>query len=332
MWRVTLDHGIFLPQIGWHLDAPKPVARSFISHAHSDHVANHKVAICTPATARLFQARTRSKSKLREIPFGETVLLGTTSLDAETRVTLLPAGHIFGSAQWLAENEHGRLLYTGDFKLAQGLSAETCATPRADTLIMETTFGVPRYAFPPQAEVLAALRQFCHQSIAEGAVPILLGYSLGKSQELLRALDGVGLPIMLHPQSLEMTRVYEMLGMQFPHYKPLDTDSAAGHVIICPPQAAQSEWIERINPRRTATITGWAIDTSTRYRSRVDAAFALSDHADFKDLLRFVDLVQPKVVYTVHGFAQEFAQTLRHRGIEAWALGRENQLELSMGM
>jgi hypothetical protein len=43
-----------------------------------------------------------------------------------------------------------------------------------------------------------------------------------------------------------------------------------------------------------------------------------------------VELVQPKRVLTVHGFAAEFAADLRRRGIEAWALAEDNQLELML--
>ena len=78
-------------------------------------------------------------------------------------------------------------------------------------------------------------------------------------------------------------------------------------------------------------ISGWAIDPSAIYRYQVDAAFPLSDHADYTDLVRYVDLVQPKRVLTLHGFAAEFARDLRDRGIEAWALSEQNQLELTLG-
>ena len=77
--------------------------------------------------------------------------------------------------------------------------------------------------------------------------------------------------------------------------------------------------------------TGWALDGSAKYQYGCDAAFPLSDHADFPDLLAFVDQVQPKLVYTLHGFAKEFATTLRARGIEAWAIGQQNQLDLKLG-
>jgi len=77
-------------------------------------------------------------------------------------------------------------------------------------------------------------------------------------------------------------------------------------------------------------LTGWAIDESARYRYGCDAAFPVSDHAGYNDLLEFVEKVNPKRVFTVHGFAAELAATLRQRGIEAWALGRTNQLELAL--
>lgn len=257
------------------------------------------------------------------LPFGHT-----EQLTVDTSVTLEPAGHIFGSAQCLlAHDEHGTLLFTGDFKLRPGRSAEKCATPRADVLVMETTFGRPHYVFPPTEKILADIAAFCHGVIDDGETPVLYGYSLGKSQELLCGLAEARLPIMLHPQTMRLTRIYEELGIGFPDYREFSAGELAGHVVICPPQANNSSFLRQIPRRRSAVVTGWAIDPGAIYRYQVDAAFPLSDHADFPDLLRFVDAVQPKRVLTLHGFAQEFAVTLRERGIEAWAIGMDNQLD-----
>ena len=82
---------------------------------------------------------------------------------------------------------------------------------------------------------------------------------------------------------------------------------------------------------RTAVITGWALDSSAKYRYGCDAAFPLSDHADYADLLCFVDLVKPNRVLTLHGFAADFASTLRERGYDALALSEANQLDLGLG-
>jgi DNA ligase-1 len=88
--------------------------------------------------------------------------------------------------------------------------------------------------------------------------------------------------------------------------------------------------LEKIPHRRVAMISGWAVDPNAVYRYGVDAAFPLSDHADYDDLIRYVGLVQPRRVLTLHGFAAEFATDLRARGVEAWALSEENQMEFPL--
>jgi DNA ligase-1 len=325
-WQVEFRAGVWLPQIEWWLDAHFPQRRSFVSHAHSDHVAPHGEILCSAGTSRLMQARMPGRRLEHVLPFD-----APEQLTHDTGVTLVPAGHIFGSAQCLlAHEQHGSLLYTGDFKLRRGRSAEPCATPPADVLIMETTFGRPHYVFPPTNQVLRDIAGFCHECIDDGITPVLFGYSLGKSQELLCGLTEAKLPVMLHPQTLRLTRVYEEFGISFPSYRAFEAAEVAGHVVICPPQSPGSAFLRQIPRRRTAMITGWAMDPGAKYRSQCDAAFPLSDHADYPDLLRFVDAVRPRQVYTLHGFATEFAATLRARGIEAWAIGEDNQLELAM--
>jgi DNA ligase-1 len=325
-WDVQFRNGLYLPQIGWWLDAHFPAERSFVSHAHFDHLALHQETLCSAGTARLMRTRMPGQRTEHILPFGQT-----EQLTADTTVTLYPAGHIFGSAQILLQHaEHGSLLYTGDFKLRRGLSAEACATPHADLLIMETTYGKPHYVLPPTADVLAQIVRFCRLALEDGENPILYGYSLGKSQELLASLAEAGLPVMLHPQTLRLTRVYEELGLTFPAYRAFEAAERAGHVIICPPQSNASAFLRQIPARRTAMITGWALDPGASYRYQCDAAFPLSDHADYPDLLRFVELVQPQRVLTLHGFAREFATTLRERGVEAWAIGQDNQLDLTL--
>ncbi|HVU32832.1 MAG TPA: ATP-dependent DNA ligase [Opitutaceae bacterium] len=325
-WQVEFHAGVWLPQIGWWLDAHFPQARSFVSHAHSDHVAPHGEILCSTGTSRLLRARVPGNRIEHVLPFehGE-------QLTADCAVTLLPAGHIFGSAQsLLAHDVHGTLLYTGDFKLRQGRSAEACQAAAADVLVMETTFGRPQYVFPPTAQVLNDITAFCHACIDDGETPVLFGYSLGKSQELLCGLAEARLPVMLHPQPLRLTQIYEELGMRFPAYRAFNAAEVRGHVVICPPQQDNAAFLRQIGPRRTAVVTGWAMDPGATYRYQCDAAFPLSDHADFPDLLKYVELVRPKRVLTLHGFAQDFARTLRERGVEAWAIGEDNQLEFGL--
>ncbi|TAG28416.1 MAG: DNA ligase, partial [Verrucomicrobia bacterium] len=278
IWDVQFRHGIYLPQLGWWLDAHHPVARSFVSHAHFDHLAPHREVLLTPGTAALMRARMpdRAGERIeRELAFGQSVALSADH--PEVTVTLFPAGHIYGSAMILLEHPaRGRLLYTGDFKLRPGRSAERCEPPRADLVIMETTYGRPHYTLPPTERVLADVIGWCRAALEEGETPVLFGYSLGKSQEILHSLTDAALPVMLHPQTLKLTSVYESLGISFPAYSAFDASACAGHVVICPPQMVSSSFVRKIPRPRTATLTGWALDPGARFRYQCDATFALS--------------------------------------------------------
>jgi DNA ligase 1 len=325
MIEVRYDHGVYLPTHDLWLDPWEPKRFAFVSHAHSDHIAPHREMILSERTACLMQARMPGSRIEHVLPFGEQHRVHDVDL------MLLPAGHIFGSAQLFLAQENETLLYTGDFKLRHGKSAEAAEWREADTLIMETTFGLPRYQFPPTEKVIEQIVAFARDAIDDGAVPVLFGYSLGKAQEILCALDGAGLTPMLHGSVFQMTRIYEQFGQSFCKYVRYNKNDVAGKVLICPPSASHSPIIEKLPRKRVAIISGWAVEPGAIYRYQVDAAFPLSDHADYCDLIRYVDLVKPERVLTLHGFAAEFARDLRERGIEAWALSEENQMEFKMG-
>src|SRR6266404_5580361 len=324
MIEVRYERGVYLPVHDLWLDPWDAKRFAFVSHAHSDHIAPHQEVILSERTARLMRARMPGTRTEHALPFGEQRRVHDVDL------ALLPAGHIFGSAQLVLIRNDETLLYTGDFKLRRGKSAEAAEWRPADTLIMETTFGLPRYQFPPTEKVMEQIVAFARDAIEDGAVPVLLGYSLGKAQEILCALDGAGLTPMLHGSVYQMTRIYEQFGQSFCQYVRYNKNDVAGKVLICPPSASHSPMIEKIPRRRVAIVSGWAVEPNAVYRYQVDAAFPLSDHADYNDLIRYVDLVKPKRVLTLHGFAAEFARDLRERGIESWALSEENQMEFKL--
>jgi len=324
MITVRYERGVYLPSLDLWLDPWDERPAAFVSHAHGDHIGNHGEVILTEVTAKLMGLRlpgNRCEHRLAyQVPF--------PFRGAE--LTLFPAGHIHGSAQLFVQSEEGSLLYTGDFKLRPGRAAEPIAWCPAETLIMETTYGLPWYVFPPTEQVIDQLISFCRETIEEGATPILLGYSLGKAQEILAALHGTGLSVRLHSSVYQMTKAYHDKFYHLPPFKLYRKDDLAGSVLLCPPNVNGTRLFQSIKPRRTAILTGWALNPGAVHRFQCDAAFPLSDHADYPDLIRYVSLVQPKRVLTLHGYASEFAEDLRRRGYEAWALGEGNQLELGI--
>src|SRR5438874_4472040 len=181
---------VFLPRLGLWLDSHEPQfgpEKVFVSHAHSDHIGFHREVILTEPTARFMQARLHGSFKgdsltpdggegapraiEHRLRFGERRRF--QGPESSFDITLLPAGHIFGSAMSLIEAEGESLLYTGDFKLRRGLSAEACEPRKADFLIMETTYGRPEYRFPPTEEVIAGVVRFCREALDNDETAVL---------------------------------------------------------------------------------------------------------------------------------------------------------------
>jgi len=318
---ILWDSGVFFPGLQLWLDPRLPRPRAVVSHAHSDHVAPHPVGFMTPATGRLISHRRTVIGRVHALPYGTPLSLGGA------RLTLHPAGHVLGSAQTLLETDFGRVLYTGDLKVRAGLTAAPASVVPADVLVLESTFGKPRYRFPDSGEVVDAVVRWCARVQADGATPVLLGYSLGKGQEVLAALAGAGFRLVLHPVLHAVTEVYRELGCSLPDYQRLDREAPAEGVVIMPPQARRAVGL-RLGSHRVAALTGWAMDASLKDRLQVDAVFPLSDHADFDELCQYAEAVGPQMTYTVLGFDEDLALALRRRGLRAAPLRQPQQLSL----
>ncbi|MBC7978964.1 MAG: DNA ligase [Armatimonadetes bacterium] len=301
---------------------------AFVSHAHADHFSRHGNALCSTMTGKLLRKRFHMpEARLEAVDFGEI-----TERDG-FRMRMLPAGHIVGSAMLHVTRikDGATLLYTGDFKVRRGRTTQAVSFIQADTLIMETTFGLPNLVFPSPMEVDAAVLRFVNDAFADGEVPVLFGYSLGKAQEAIALLAEHDVPVLSHPKVAEMTAACRAAGVELPEPVVFEGFAGEGHVIVAPPNAVSAKLLRGLKHKRTAMLTGWALQPGSFYRYRVDEVIPMSDHADHVGLHDCVTRVRPKRVLTVHGYAKEFAAELRGKGIEAWCAMGGDQLELSLG-
>ena len=318
---ICFDRGLYLPALDLWLDATRSRVHSVTSHAHSDHIGRHERFLSTPLTARLIAQRQRGR-RYDELPFGRPLHLNGATL------TLLPSGHIRGSAQMLIEQQGERLLYSGDLRLGPSLTAEPAEPVPADTLIVEATFGRARYRFPAPEAVAEQIVAFCRETLADGGTPVLFAYSLGKSQEVMARLAGHELRLAVHPTIAALADLYRQDGAPLGEWELLGERPVAGAVVICPPQWRTSAGWETIPRPRTAFVSGWAVDPRRRYQMGVDAAFALSDHADYDELLAYVRAVAPERVFTIYGYASELAADLCALGYDAQPLAGPMQARL----
>jgi putative mRNA 3-end processing factor len=315
--------GLHLSGTALWLDAHRKAPLAFVSHAHADHIARHERVIATRATLRLMSHRLGELPSALPVPFNRPFDLGPLTLE------LLPAGHILGSAQLrIIRSDGRRVVYSGDLNLAGSATAEPAQVAECDTLVLESTFGHPRYRFPPKEEVFTAIERFVQRTLEQRATPILLGYSLGKGQEAIRALTAAGHPVVAHASVCAVAEVYRSLGVEVGPVRRFDGTWLPGEVGVFPPHLWRFGRILRPWPRRTAVLTGWAVDPGAARRYGTDEAFPLSDHADSEGLVRYARATGASEVLTHHGFAEELARMLRHAGIEARPLGTVRQLEL----
>jgi putative mRNA 3-end processing factor len=309
-----------------HLDARRRVECAFVSHAHGDHIGRHDRTIATSATLSLMRHRLGEpkKRKTEALPAEFRAPFGLGELTLE----LFPAGHVLGSAQLRVTSKAGIALgYTGDLCTEPTHAAEAAEVMSCDVLVVESTFGHPRYVFPPKEETLLAVRRFVDDALSDGVTPVLLGYALGKAQEILKYLADAGYRCAAHPVVHAVNRVYEAHGVPFPNVRALPPEGPdAGEVVVAPPHLARSPGMRGVRRRRTAVLTGWAVDGGRHFHA--DAAFPLSDHADFPSLVRYAKATGASRVFTVHGFSDVLAAALRKEGVRADPLVEERQLEL----
>ncbi|MEA3201535.1 MAG: ligase 1 [Thermoplasmata archaeon] len=309
----TRGRGVLLPDLKLALDTSAPGFESLVSHAHGDHIPwEARDAWASPETADLVRLRA-PLLRVREIPWREPVRVG------RAKVTLVPAGHILGSACTLVEADGERLLYTADTKAREGLTTPPAEFPEADTLIVESTFGLPIYRFPPAHALRETAARFARETIAAGEVPVFLGYALGKSQEILAILQGAGVPAVAHGAVWTMCQAYERWGVHFPGVRPYAPGQVEGAALVVPGSFREHPMVTKLD-HRLAYCSGWAMLSKSRAQMDADLLLPLSDHADFPELLDIVARVRPKKVYANHGYADVLSHLLRKQGLDASAL------------
>ncbi|MFQ6103170.1 MAG: MBL fold metallo-hydrolase RNA specificity domain-containing protein [Candidatus Glassbacteria bacterium] len=313
-------HGIRVKGTDLWLDASRRKPLCFISHAHSDHVRRHRTVLATPETVMLCRKRVGIADAIT-LPYGQEREIG------DAVVELFPSGHIHGAAQIQVKKDGRTVIYTGDFKLREGLTAQKAEVRRAEVLIMEATYGRPEYVFPDREEVIGQLCEFLNETLYWDRVPVIFAYSLGKAQEITRILSERGFKLMVHRAIHEISEVYKRTGVTLGTYDLFMGRVWSGHVLLCPPQARHERSVNSIRGKRTAFISGWGLSGRRSSWMAYDTIFPLSDHADFNELIDYARRVQPERILVTHGF-REFVYTLRDLGFRADHLIPPEQGEL----
>ena len=313
--------GLKLQGAGLWFDARQRSPLAFVSHAHSDHIARHEHVIATRETLALMAHRLGPLLATTEAAYRRPWQVGALTLE------LYPAGHVLGAAQVRVTREDGhRVAYTGDLSTGPALTAQAAEVVPCDTLVLESTFGHPRYRFPPREQTYDEVAAWARRQLALGIRPVLLAYSLGKSQETIAQLTSRGLALCAHPSIHDITRLYAHLGVEV-RARRFEGSFEAGEVGLFPPFRSRAA-LAHLGPVRLAALTGWALEPWGARRAGADLAFPVSDHADFPALVAYAQASGAREVVTVHGFADDLARGLKRAGLFARAVSERVQLPL----
>jgi putative mRNA 3-end processing factor len=317
-WRKS---GLKLEGTPLWFDARARSPLAFVSHAHSDHIARHEHVIATRETLALMVHRLGPLLATTEAAYRRPWQVGALTLE------LYPAGHVLGAAQVRVTREDGhRVAYTGDLSTGPALTSRSAEVAACDTLVLESTFGHPRYRFPPREQTYDEVAAWARRQLGLGIRPVLLAYSLGKSQETIAQLTARGLRLCAHPLVHDITQLYARLGVEV-RARRFEGSFEEGEVGLFPPFRSRAA-LAHLGPVRLAALTGWALEPWGARRAGADVAFPVSDHADFPALVAYAQASGAREVVTVHGFADDLARALRKAGLFARAVSERVQLPL----
>lgn len=308
-------HGIYCVPGAFYIDPWLPVDMAVITHGHADHARwGMQKYLCHHDTVPILKTRLSSDINVTGLAYADPMMINGVKL------SLHPAGHIIGSAQVRLEYQGRVTVISGDYKIQDdGLTTPFELVP-CHEFVSESTFGLPIYNWQPVAEQYKQMQDWVTQNQANGKNSVFVGYSLGKAQRIMKALEGVG-PLRVHYSIAKLNQAYENAGVQLPAYEVIDLKEEARQldkaIIIVPPSLFDTDMVRRIPNMANAICSGWMqVRGARRWRS-ADAGFAISDHADWSGLLSVIKATGAEKVYVTHGQTAVFTKYLNEIGINA---------------
>ena len=312
--------GLYCPPGDFYIDPVRPVARAVITHGHADHArAGHGAVLATAETLDIMAERygLEFAGATQAAAYGEAVVR-----DAVT-VTLVPAGHVLGSAQAVVRWKGLTMVVSGDYKRRRDPTCPAFEPVPCDVFISEATFGLPVFRHPDDREEIARLlrsvAQFPERSHLVGA------YALGKAQRVIRLLREAGwaAPIYVHGALERLNALYARHGIDLGPLEPATSSRKpdfAGQIVIAPPSATQDRWSRRFPDPVTAFASGWMLVRARARQRGVELPLVISDHADWDELTATVDELRPGELWITHGREEALVRWAQMHGVPARAL------------
>lgn len=286
-----------------------------ISHAHSDHANVGSKNDCSyhmsSATRDLIAKRIPKNVDVFHYSLNQKFKFD------HSQIELVNSGHILGSSQIVIEAEE-KVVITADFKMQDSIIQKGAEIIPCDTLIVESTFGIPTFEFPSRELVYEDIGKWVKKNVELNRFVVLAGYSTGKGQELTKIVTQYTHEIpLVYETVFRNNKIYDKHGCKLGKYLLMDENLHEGNVLIVPPSLVRGQMLDALSFSLGKRVvcgkaTGW------QNVGGFQKLFPLSDHADFLQIMEYIEQAAPKRVYTMHGFEKELADSVQKKfGIPA---------------
>jgi putative mRNA 3-end processing factor len=230
-----MDYGVMINhEVGFPVHiSPKDLDAVVLTHAHLDHsgliplfyVQSLKLPVYgVEPTFKLTTVLVRDMIKLSGyyLPFEyidlENMMNHAVPVDYHSEVTikdskisLINAGHIPGSAQVIVENDGKRVLYTGDFNLVPThlVTGADREYKNLDAIVIESTYAAQDH--PDRVESERNFVLACKEVVEAGGTVLVPAFGVGRSQEVICMLADHNFtqPVFVDGMALDAIRMLE---------------------------------------------------------------------------------------------------------------------------
>jgi putative mRNA 3-end processing factor len=312
--------GLYCPPGDFHIDPVRPVPRAVITHGHSDHArSGHGTVLATPETLAIMAARYGEDfaQSSEAAPYGKAITRGGVE------VTLVPAGHVLGSAQAVLRWKGMTVVVSGDYKRRRDLTCPPFEPVPCNLFVSEATFGLPVFRFPPSEDEIARLLKSV--ALFPERTHLVGAYALGKAQRIIRLLREAGYDktLYMHGALASMNALYERHGVELGTLAPA-TDTARnalpGEIVLAPPSAIADKWARRFADPIPAFASGWMMVRARARQRHVELPLVVSDHADWDELTLTASELKPEELWITHGSEEALLRWAALNDISATAL------------
>ena len=292
----------------------------FLTHFHADHYRGLTKSTpppgclvwCSRPTAELCASRLGiQRDRLRAVDVGRSIVVDGV------RCTFIDANHCPGAVMIVFDGiEAGPVLATGDCRFHPGMKTDptlVALASRRPAVMLDTTYCSPAHVFPPQCEVLAAVRDAVKAESFNPRVLFLFGtYTIGKERVFFEAAKTLGKKVYVGKQKM---KVLDALGSAIDDAdrETITADDQATNLHVVPMGSTsfgRMKTILRYYKNRYDTIvafkpTGWTFEAAKKHAratkrtqrgAMIQYSVPYSEHSSFDELRAFVKFLKPRAV------------------------------------